>query len=427
METINIIKMVVFALMGGYATFLTNRAIAVYHDGLRPIMPEFLNGNMTRRELGGVTFAISIGFITGFAMPITIATGIIVIHIVLLSADIIGTFIKNTTLAVFIGVVYGAIVPLTLDAIIKGFEYLPVNFLDAMASVGDPIIYAFVAFPAIAVGYQFGKKKGIITFLLSALGWIITERINPIKIAGNDVALSTQGIAMLVGMICLISFAARDKSRVEDIGEGLFTENVKRIRKNIYFLMPMGAIIAIAANYHWIAGEPIAGALLAEGEIMSAAAVAFIQALAFMPLVITTALVSGVYATNGWCDWIIGLGYVSANPLMAGVLGAGAMGAEVLSMGRIGNYLNKFPALKLSGDNIRTAMLQILEIALLVGGINAANQIWPGTGMFMVVALYILNEIAGKPVIRLAAAPIAAIIVGIVVNLLALLGMYIVQ
>ncbi|PLR80613.1 YhfT family protein [Bacillus sp. V33-4] len=424
MELIEIIKVVVFAVMGGYATYLANRAIAVYHDGLRPIMPEYLNGNMTRRELGGISFAISIGFITGFAMPITIASGIIVIHIVLLSADIIGTFFKNTTLAVVIGVVYGAVVPLTLDAIIKGFGYLPVNFLDALASVGDPIIYAFVAFPAVAVGYQFGKIKGLITFLLSSLGWVITERINPINISGNEVALSTQGIAMLVGMICLILYASRNKTRAEDVGEGLFTENVKRIRKNIYFLLPMGAILAIAANYHWIAGEPIAAALLGEGEIMSAALVAFIQALAFMPLIITTALVSGVYATNGWCDWLIGIGYVSANPLMAGVLGAGAMGAEILSLGKIGSFLNKFPALKLSGDNIRTAMLQILEIALLVGGINAANLIWPGTGMFMVVALYILNEIAGKPVIRLAAGPIAAIIVGILANILALVGLY---
>src|SRR4051812_49039529 len=119
MEMKDILKMIVFAIMSGYATFLANRAIAVYHDGLRPIFPEYLNGNMTRRELAGVSFAISIGFITGFAMPITIATGIIVIHIVLLAADIIGTSIKNTVLSVFVGVIYGAVVPLTLNAIIK--------------------------------------------------------------------------------------------------------------------------------------------------------------------------------------------------------------------------------------------------------------------------------------------------------------------
>lgn len=388
-------------------------------------MPEFLNGNMSRKELGGISFAISIGFITGFAMPITLATGIIVIHIILLSADIIGTSIANTKLATAIGFIYGGVITLTLDAVIKGFEYLPVNFLDALAAVGDPIIFSFVAFPAIAVAYQFGKGKGLITFLLSLLGRAIVERVNPIHISGNEVFLSPEGIAMLVGMFCLIIFAARDKTRGEDTGEGLFVENVKRIRKNIYYLMPMGAIIAIAANYQWLAGEPIAGALLGKGEVMSAALVAFVQAIAFMPLVITTALVSGVYNQNGWNDWLLGLGYIAPNPLVAGILGAGAMGFEVLSLRKIGGYLNRFPALKMSGDNIRTAMVQILEVALLVGGINAGNQIWEGTGLFMVVALYILNEIAGKPVMRLAAGPIAAIVVGVVANILALAGLFI--
>ncbi|GGP07616.1 MULTISPECIES: YhfT family protein [Oceanobacillus] len=425
MESEQIIKFIIFAIMGGYSTFLVNKTIAVYHDGLRPIMPEFINGNMSRKELAGISFAISIGFITGFAMPITLATGIIVIHIILLTSDIVGTSIANTKIATITGFVCGGFIPLTLDFVVKGFEYLPVNFLDALAAVGDPIIFSFVAFPAVAVAYQFGKKKGLITFILSVLGRVIVERVNPIYIADNEVSLSPEGIAMLIGMFCLIFFAAKDKTRGEDTGEGMFEENVKRIRKNIYYLIPMGAIIAVAANYQWLAGEPIAGALLGKGEIMSAALVAFIQAIAFMPLVITTALVSGVYNQNGWNDWILGLGYISANPFIAVLLGAGAMAFEVLSLRKVGGFLNKFPALKMSGDNIRTAMVQILEIALLVGGINAGNLIWEGTGLFMVVALYILNEISGKPVMRLAAGPIAAIVVGVVANILALTGLFI--
>lgn len=422
MGQIDFWKVIIFALMGGYATFLANRSIAVYHDGLRPIMPEYLNGNMSRKELAGISFAISIGFITGFAMPITLATGIIVIHIILLTADIIGVSIKNTLLSVIVGSIYGGIVTVFLDSIITLFGYLPVNFLDALASVGDPITYAFVAFPAIAVAYQFGKKKGIVTFIISLLGRVIVEFINPIIIDGKEVSLSTEGIAMLFGMICLIYFAAKDKSRGSDQDSNIFMENVARIKGHIKYLIPMGAIIAIAANYHWIAGEPIAGALLGKGDITSAAIVAFIQAVAFLPLVITTSLVSGVYATNGWCDWLEGLGYLSPNPIIASIAGAGAMAMEVLSLEKIGKVLNKFPALKMSGDNIRTAMTLILEIALLVGGINAGQQIWSGTGMFIVIALYILNEISGRPVMKMAAAPLAAIVVGILANIVAFVG-----
>jgi hypothetical protein len=418
------IKIILFSLMGGYAAFLANRAIAVYHDGLRPIMPEFLNGNMSRKELAGVSFAISIGFITGFAMPITLATGVIVIHIILLTSDIIGVSCNRTWLAVLIGAIYGALVTVALDGIIRSFSYLPVNFLDALASVGEPVIYAFVAFPAIAVGYQFGKRAGLITIIISFLGRVVIERINPLNIAGNEIFLSPEGIAMLAGMICLLFFASRDKSRGGEMEHSLFDDNIRRIRKNVLWLMPMAALIAITAHYHWLAGEPIAAALVGKGNMTSAAIVAIVQALAFMPLIITTAMISGVYGTNGWCDWFLGLGYLAPNPFVAGILGASAMGVEVTSLSKIGKGMNRFPALKMSGDNIRTSMTQILEIALLVGGVNAGNQIWAGTGMFVVVSLYILNEISGRPVMKLAAGPIAAIIVGILANIFAVLGLH---
>lgn len=425
MSSLMYFKIILFAIIGAYASVLANKAIAVYHDGLRPIMPEFLNGHMKRRELAAIAFAISIGFITGFAMPITLATGIMVIHIILLAADIIGCFFSSSIVAGAVGAIYGGVVTVALDAIIKSFKYLPVNFLDGLSAVGDPIIYAFVAFPALAVAYQFGKKKGIITFVISLAARILVDRINPVKISGNDITLSPEGMAMFAGMICLIVIAAMDKSRGSSETDGLFNQNVKRIKKNVFYIMGIGALLAVAANFHWLAGEPIADALLGKGKITSAAIVAFVSAIGFLPLIVTTSLVSGVYATEGWCDWILGFGYIATNPFLAAIFGAGAMGFEIFSLGSIGKLLNKFPALKNSGDNIRTAMTQILEVALLVGGMNAGNIIWPGAGYFIVASLYILNEIAGRPIMRLAAGPFAAIIVGILVNIAAWVGLYI--
>ena len=70
-------------------------------------------------------------------------------------------------------------------------------------------------------------------------------------------------------------------------------------------------------------------------------------------------------------------------------------------------------------------MSQLLEIALLVGGINAANQMVPGLGVFLVIGIYLLNEAAGRPVVRMAIGPVGAILVGIIVNILAVIGLYI--
>ena len=178
--TIDILKMFIFALMGGYATFLANRTIAVYHDGLRPIMPDFISGKVDHKEMLGISFAISIGFITGFAMPITMATGIIVVHIILLTSDIIGVSVKHPVVAVALGALWGGVVPPLLDTIIAVFGMLPVNFLDALASVGDPIVAAFVVFPAITVAYQFGRKKGILTFVVSFFARVAVEFVNPV-------------------------------------------------------------------------------------------------------------------------------------------------------------------------------------------------------------------------------------------------------
>ena len=74
--------------------------------------------------------------------------------------------------------------------------------------------------------------------------------------------------------------------------------------------------------------------------------------------------------------------------------------------------------------DIRTAMNKVLEIALLIGGAVASEQIAPGIGYFWVVGLLLLNRKANKPVVELAVGPIAAISLGIIVNLLYLLGLF---
>jgi len=87
--------------------------------------------------------------------------------------------------------------------------------------------------------------------------------------------------------------------------------------------------------------------------------------------------------------------------------------------------LDKFPGIRKSADNIRSSMSQLLEIALLVGGINAGNAMLPGLGMLLVIGIYLLNEAAGRPIVRMAVGPVGAIIVGILVNILAVVGLYI--
>jgi len=42
-------------------------------------------------------------------------------------------------------------------------------------------------------------------------------------------------------------------------------------------------------------------------------------------------------------------------------------------------------------------MSQLLEIALLVGGINAGNAMLPGLGMLLVIGIYLLMKLLAAP------------------------------
>ncbi len=187
--------------------------------------------------------------------------------------------------------------------------------------------------------------------------------------------------------------------------------------------MVAGALVAAATASNLMAGDPISLNLLKEGKNIDAGFAALARGIGFIPLIASTAIATGVYGPVGM-TFVFAIGLFVGNPLIAAVLGAVVIGVEVLLLDQIAKFLDKFPGIRKSGDNIRTAMSKLLEIALLVGGMNAANAIAPGIGFFVVVGLYILNEIAGKPVVRMAVGPIAAIVVGILINILALVGLF---
>lgn len=47
---LSLIQCLVIAAVGALGSILVNRGVAVFNDGLRPIMPEYLEGRMTRGE-----------------------------------------------------------------------------------------------------------------------------------------------------------------------------------------------------------------------------------------------------------------------------------------------------------------------------------------------------------------------------------------
>lgn len=425
-------EMITVILVGALAAVLANRGIAVFNDGLRPIVPEHIEGRLGRRELALTSFAMGFGLVVGFGIPFTLTASIILIHSILLGTDIIGLVTPNnkwgTPLAAVIGGAYGAGLLIGLEGFVKLFDYLPVNFLEPMGEVGTPVVVMFMAFPALAVAIQFSISKGIWTFLVSALVRQLAVWLNDSGILtfnGTAVTLNQEGMALITGMIFLIVFSVRQKPAEGSSGVDLaavFSDRVSRIRKNVVYFMIMGGLIAMATNMLIIAGDPISLNLLAEGQQTDAAIAALARAVGFIPLVASTAIATGVYGPVGF-TLVFVVGLLLPNAWLAGIVGALVILAEVMLLSRIARLLDKYPGVRESGENIRTAMTRILEVALLIGGANAANAIAPGLGFFIIAGFYLLNEAAGRPIVRMAVGPIGAIGVGIIANLLVLTGL----
>ena len=423
-------KYLVLAAIGALASILANKSIAVFNDGFRPIVPQYLDGGMSRKDLAAMSFAISFGLVIGFGIPTSIAASIILIHSVLLTTDIIGTWCPDTKtgtiLAGVIGALYGVGILAGLELIVNLFALLPFNFLSNLGSVSTYVVAAFACFPAVAVGYQHGFKNGAISGIITLIVYVLTVKFGQLSMGSSTITLNAFGVAMLAGMICMLVFASKVKGdgNSNSTFVSTFSTKVSRIRSNWWLFAIMGALIAAATSMGIVAGDPASLALVADSQWSNATVVALARAIGFVPLVFTTGIVTGVYAPAG-CTFVfvIGLAF-HGNPLLAAVLGAVVMVCELALINVFAKGMDKFPGMKDMGEHIRTSMNKVLEVALLVGGVVAAEAMAAqfngitGSGALFVVACILLNRISKKPVVEMAVGPVACIVYGVLLNVL---------
>ena len=310
--------------------------------------------------------------------------------------------------------------------IVNLFALLPFNFLSNLGSVSTYVVAAFACFPAVAVGYQHGFKNGAISGIITLIVYVLTVKFGQLSMGSSTITLNAFGVAMLAGMICMLVFASKVK------GDGnsnstlvsTFSTKVSRIRSNWWLFAIMGALIAAATSMGIVAGDPASLALVADSQWSNATVVALARAIGFVPLVFTTGIVTGVYAPAG-CTFVfvIGLAF-HGNPLLAAVLGAVVMVCELALINVFAKGMDKFPGMKDMGEHIRTSMNKVLEVALLVGGVVAAEAMAAqfngitGSGALFVVACILLNRISKKPVVEMAVGPVACIVYGVLLNVL---------
>lgn len=439
-------SLLVMALTG-FAAVIANRALAVFNDGARPFLLDYIQGRSTRLATATIVFGLSAGFIFGLGAPMALSSGVLNPWLVFLPVEILGLLAPWWWLAAIAGLAWGAVCVFGLGAANTLATGLPVDFITALQQISTPILWLFAIFPVIAIARQFGRMKGLVTFLVEIAATVATMVLAPTLFAGS-IALAV-GIAMLLAFAIAQDLARRrteaselaskteeeravyiEQRRALDEASGqLFGPNAERLRKNVVWFAILGGLVCMLAASGIFGGGEATSFLVADGSFGEAAQIDFIRAFGFVPLIATTALASGAYQMVGF-TFVYPVGYLMHDlptPLALGgsfVLGAIIMALEVLLLSAIGKWLQHWPSIRESADHIRNAITESLSVAILVGSLMAALAMGGGLGIAIVGGLYLLNEALGRPVVRMAAGPAAVLVGGVLLNLLTLVGLF---
>ena len=143
--------------------------------------------------------------------------------------------------------------------------------------------------------------------------------------------------------------------------------------------------------------------------------------IAFIPLIVSTSLSTGVYQAVGLTTCML-VGRLAPTWWLAPIFGFAVEFLELQLLGLLGKWLSRYPELSRSGDHIRNAMVETLNLALLCGSFLAANATWSGIGIMLVGGAYLLNEVLAQKIPRTAIGPMSAACVGIIYNIFVALG-----
>jgi len=447
----------ILAAMGGLSAALVNRNVSVFHDGLRPLMPSLRSGEMTRPQVAKISFALALAFIWAFGLPYSVGFVIPLIYLVYIATDYIGvrmpatydkrwwqsgTNLGGVAGSLVLGAAWGGGVAVLLHYLAVGMNNLPVPMAVGTELFTAPVAQAFFLFPVLTVVYHYGFRPALVAFIVSTLSWFTASRLEwPLP------SVWAFGAALLVMAVLLVrearssgssagqvpaewlvdenseeapgwaSSAAADEDESED---QMLRDNVRRIRGNLPVIVLLAALSGAA--YHWgvVAMDPLSSHLYAIGLVVPAAMVMLMWAFAFIPMKFTTAVVTGTMATGTFLEPVVAMLMPNVWAAAAGV--AVLRVVEVLLLLTVIGWIERWPNIREVADVMRTAIFQVMEIGFLIGGALAAAA-WAGPwGVAVVVAAWFVNIRAKSPVMPMSLGAIAALGVGVVVNVFAFLG-----
>lgn len=407
------------------AAVLSRRLVAVFNDGLRPSLFNVVPGDHSQRDLVKTAVSISAPFVLGLGIAMALLSGTVNPFLLFLPTDVIGMWSSRTWIASVLGAAWGLLVVVVVSGADHGIEHLPIPFLGVTATVMSiTIVYMFPLFPAIASAQQLGQWWGAGAVLVTGVVLATTRRFLSGGAFPGAIATAAGFLLFLAGITIRsvrVRRTASDRETTPNSSESpieaMFTRNERRIRHALFPLMLMGAAIATLANLRIFAGGEVTGFFVRQGNMGGAAQIDAYRALSYVPMMATTAAASGVYGLAGLL-LVYPVGYLCPDPVVAALAGAMTYFIEVQLLSWIRRFVSTFGPARDAADSIRSAIYVTFETALLVGAVIVGFRAAGGVGLSIVSGIYLLNEALGRPVIRMAAAPLAVLLGGLLLNAL---------
>jgi hypothetical protein len=426
-----------FAAIGGLASVLANRGVSVFHDGIRPLVPDLRRGELERSEMSRTAFHLGLGFVTFFAFPFSIGFNVPVIHIVFMATDWIGVSFGSRLRALagtaVLGAAWGVGVALAIRGIYEVLDAAPVDMLAETRLMVAPVLDSFVLFPVLTAAYFYGGNRGVQALVAAVVAWFVAVELEAASPAAWAFLAAT---AVLAAQFALRLRAHDDGAAgaadpFDPFGDGLgdtreddrdlFTANVARLKRTLPLSALLYGLMGAAFNLAILANDPIQGALYASGLVFPAVLVALAWGFAYLPMKYTTAATTGCMVTGTFYE--AALAMLMPGPVAAFAALALLRVVEVHALLPVLGLLERRPQIRELADTMRTATGHVMEVAFLVAGALAAASVAGGIGIAVVIGGWWLNGRLTAPIMPLAVGPFMAILVGIVVNAFHLIGL----
>ena len=148
---VSALSVILIGAVCAVTALLSHMGVAVFNDGVRPFVPEFLEGRMPRPEYALAVFGLCIGFIASVGIGNALATNLLNPWLLFLATDIIGAFCPNKWSAAIAGAVWGVLCLVSLGGINTALTFLPVDLLGSLGQLGTYIVTGFALFPVLAI------------------------------------------------------------------------------------------------------------------------------------------------------------------------------------------------------------------------------------------------------------------------------------